>query len=862
MLSRDSLPSSHARPFLAGAEGRRHPTLLSPALMQRFVVQAREAATLLLGEQRAAVCPVRTPTETLEMLRGSERFHDLVTQMEQNRQLRACGPSEREHVAAEILHREEGVRRAFGCLVQHVGAQQRGVNQLMRALSAWRRRKLFQHLIHWHCCVVEGAFDALAAAVDTWKRVVAAGAKKRVLEDSAFVLQQTVQLRHLERCVNWWSFLTDIERDARLRVLAAALRALRVGIRESAWAHDAKDCASLVRARRVFATGFQAWFTRAMGCRRDRATALCILGRVVAAGGVFWVRLAFSAWHCAAIAARLKHRHEETRRTRVYTVCWESWRRSWMHAKAAAHVVWRRCFKTQHQTLVGAVRRWRVGSALRQWLRRRSVLNRRISLRAGLGSWRQWTEVAVWKRQAMESARDLFWTRGHPQMLRSCLAGMRRLLLRLRRARATAMALEAQRKPLRARALLVTMLARWAACTDVLRAVARLRQRVAISAAARVLSRRLLVWRRNAVFAAQWGRLRLRVGRRVCAIGWNWWWTHWHTRKIEQQRRAAQVRALVQVEEAKEEMVGLCRARAELRMRGRCQRALRVWCVISVASAAMRVKACQMGSAKEEQKKLAGSKGETRQREPKTSTKREGQPTEHLDFGVTGDRRCEGRGVKRQLQLLITLPDGEREPKRDMVKREAESAGLPINCTKEGHLHRSSGVDMQEKDKIAEEGGETEDEEGLGASEARFGHSLRSALEAVRQGRRAAGKRYAEKREAMRESDSLPGPERCSVQNSPAARLGLGMAWSREDALCCADLEEALMSRPLAAQEGLSKSCSRPIVSPKGEAEGEQADVTRGSASPVAISPKSLPLRTGHQEVCKEFPRESVEVKH
>ena len=157
---------------------------------------------------------------------------------------------------------------------------------------------------------------------------MAAGAKKRVLEDSAFVLQQTVQLRHLERCVNWWSFLTDIERDARLRVLAAALRALHVGIRESAWAHDAKHCASLVRARRVFATGFQAWCARVMGCRRDRATALCILGRVVAAGGVFWVRLAFSAWHCAAIAARLKQRHEGTRRTRVYSVCWESWRRS------------------------------------------------------------------------------------------------------------------------------------------------------------------------------------------------------------------------------------------------------------------------------------------------------------------------------------------------------------------------------------------------------------------------------------------------------------------------------------------------------------------------------------------------------
>ena len=856
--------------------------------MQRFGVQAREAATLLLGEQRAAVCPVRTPTETLKMLRGSPRFHDLVTQMEQNRQLRACGPSEREHVAAEILHREEGVRRAFGCLVQHVGAQQRGVNQLMRALSAWRRRKLFQHLIHWHCCVVEGAFDALAAAVDTWKRAVAAGAKKRVLEDSAFVLQQTVQLRHLERCVNWWSFLTDIERDARLRVLAAALRALHVGIRESAWAHDAKHCASLVRARRVFATGFQAWCARVMGCRRDRATALCILGRVVAAGGVFWVRLAFSAWHCAAIAARLKQRHEGTRRTRVYSVCWESWRRSWMHAKAATHVVWRRCLTTQHQTLVGAVRRWRVGSALRQWLRRRSVLNRRISLRAGLGSLRHWAEVAVWKRQALEAARDLFWTRGHPRMLRSCLAGMRRLLLRLRRARATAMALEAQRKPLRARALVVTVLARWAACTDVLRAVARLRQRVAISAAARVLSRRLLVWRRNAVFAAQWGRLRLRVGRRVCAIGWNWWWTHWHTRKIEQQRRAAQVRALVQVEEAKEEMVGLCRARAELRMRGRCQRALRVWCVISAASAAMRVKAGEMASAtgdagkrreggeragltsdaaeaEEEHKKLAGSKGETRQQEPKTSTKREEEPTEHLDFGVADDRRGQGNGVKRQLQLLITLPDGEREPKRDVVKREAESAGLPIVCTKVGRLHRSSGVDMQEKDKIAKEGRETEDEEGLGASEARFGHSLRSALEAVRQGRRAAGKRCAGKREAMRDSDSLPSPERCSVQNSPAAsaaQLGLEMAWSREDALCCADLEEALMSRPLAAQEGLAKSYSRPIVSPNGQEKGEQDDVTRGSASPVAISPKSLPLRTGHQEVCKEFSRESVEVKH
>ena len=70
------------------------------------------------------------------------------------------------------------------------------------------------------------------------------------------------------------------------------------------------------------------------------------------------------------------------------------------------------------------------------------------------------------------------------------------------------------------------------------------------------------------------------------------------------------------------------------------------------------------------------------------------------------------------------------------------------------------------------------------------------------------------------------------------------------------------MSRPLAAQEGLAKSHSRPIVSPNGQEKGEQDDVTRGSASPVAISPKSLPLRTGHQKVCKEFSRESVEVKH
>lgn len=150
-------------------------------------------------------------------------------------------------------------------------------------------------------------------------------------------------------------------------------------------------------------------------------------------------------WCCITAATHLQQRHAHKWRARTLPVCWKGWKGRWMHAKAALLVVLRRSTKLQRHTLAQALRRWRVGSRLRVWLQRREHVRRRRCLLQVVLTWQHKCEKAVWKQHTEDAARNLFWARGQPILLRACFAAVREFLLQMHRARGTAMVL-AQRR--------------------------------------------------------------------------------------------------------------------------------------------------------------------------------------------------------------------------------------------------------------------------------------------------------------------------------------------------------------------------------------------------------------------------------
>jgi hypothetical protein len=194
-----------------------------------------------------------------------------------------------------------------------------------------------------------------------------------------------------------------------------------------------------------------------------------------------------------------------------------------MHARAALIVVARRAIKANSKVLVYAVRRWRVGSALRAWMGRHEHMRRRRHFIQVMITWQRRLEASMWKQSAEEAAHDLFWARGLPRLLHRCFAALRDLLLHLRRARATAMALA----PRRRHALLCAFVARvveaWAACMGLRCAAAQMRRLVVFHVERRAVAGRLVCWRRNSRFAAKLRKVQLRVRGRVTAWSWRKW---------------------------------------------------------------------------------------------------------------------------------------------------------------------------------------------------------------------------------------------------------------------------------------------------------------------------------------------------
>jgi hypothetical protein len=187
--------------------------LLSPTLLRNNRSLVRENARLLLGRGCArsldADAPAESPQDLVAALRGSRRFHDLVSTIAQQRSsalaVRAGGG-----VGAAGVGSEEGreaLERAFSALQQHAAQQQHALHQLQRSLAVWRRWRLSQNLVHWHRTVVESAFDALASAFDRWRHYLRAKSHSRMLEDRLAALQRTLRRALLEHCLHWWSLM-------------------------------------------------------------------------------------------------------------------------------------------------------------------------------------------------------------------------------------------------------------------------------------------------------------------------------------------------------------------------------------------------------------------------------------------------------------------------------------------------------------------------------------------------------------------------------------------------------------------------------------------------------------------------------
>lgn len=235
------------------------------------------------------------------------------------------------------------------------------------------------------------------------------------------------------------------------------------------------------------------------------------------------IQRVMAQWRCNTEATQLRQRHAHSWRSRTLPVCWKEWRSRWMHARAALMVVARRTTKANSEVLVYAVRRWRVGSALRTWMGRREHVQRRRRLIQVMLTWQRHLQVSVWKQRAEEAASNLFWARGLPRLLHRCFAALRDLLLHLGRARATAMALAPRRRYARLRTFLASVVEEWLACTGVRCAVARMRCQVVSRVERRALGQRIACWRRNSCFAAKLRKVRMRVRRRVAAWSWRKW---------------------------------------------------------------------------------------------------------------------------------------------------------------------------------------------------------------------------------------------------------------------------------------------------------------------------------------------------
>jgi len=298
--------------------------LLSPTLLRNNRSLVRENARLLLGRGCArsldADAPAESPQDLVAALRGSRRFHDLVSTIAQQRSsalaVRAGGG-----VGAAGVGSEEGreaLERAFSALQQHAAQQQHALHQLQRSLAVWRRWRLSQNLVHWHRTVVESAFDALASAFDRWRHYLRAKSHSRMLEDRLAALQRTLRRALLEHCLHWWSLMMygthtvgsrgcctlaqarmtrarararaqtththtckfgvcrDILRGARLRLLASCLRALRRGGQVCAWTRAAKRRAACVCAATALTRTFHGWRECALDCRCAVCVCVCV----------------------------------------------------------------------------------------------------------------------------------------------------------------------------------------------------------------------------------------------------------------------------------------------------------------------------------------------------------------------------------------------------------------------------------------------------------------------------------------------------------------------------------------------------------------------------------------------------------
>jgi hypothetical protein len=238
-------------------------TLLSPPLVRSHRSLVHENAKLLVGSRSQARdwgSASTAPEAMLASLRSSRRFQELVSTMAQQKK---WAKDRRKQVAKAVppdSTRLAGfVRHAFAALRLHAEAQQREVNALIRSLAAWRRQQLSLHLALWHSAVIECAFDLLATAFDQWLRYCKTKARSRVLEDGLAALSRTLRLWTLEHYFHWWSLVSDLSRDVRLRSLAAALHAFQSGAHVCAWMRAAKRRAMCFSTALTLTRTFHLW---------------------------------------------------------------------------------------------------------------------------------------------------------------------------------------------------------------------------------------------------------------------------------------------------------------------------------------------------------------------------------------------------------------------------------------------------------------------------------------------------------------------------------------------------------------------------------------------------------------------------
>ena len=153
------------------------------------------------------------------------------------------------------------VARVFAVLQQRVRAQEHKAQALTRSLVAWRRNQLSRHLLHWRRMVCEGRLEALFLAMDKWRRYAAVAERSRVLDERCAMLRGALERQQLERCLHWWSLISDIGITQRRSCMAVSLRGLQAGTQACALRRVDKRRAKCFYGALVLTCAFRHWRT-------------------------------------------------------------------------------------------------------------------------------------------------------------------------------------------------------------------------------------------------------------------------------------------------------------------------------------------------------------------------------------------------------------------------------------------------------------------------------------------------------------------------------------------------------------------------------------------------------------------------